>query len=125
VVRESPKIVPELYEQFAKFSKSGVQHFHKLERQRKTPKQDEALRPPCYNDNKGSYPKQVDSIDSDGCGPMENWERNFGPPPQQRSQRPSAKIRPLSSQREHARSRSRSRPRAIHIQTSILHGSWQ
>jgi hypothetical protein len=31
LVREWPKIVPELYEQFAKFDKSEIQHFHKLE----------------------------------------------------------------------------------------------
>jgi hypothetical protein len=24
--------------------------------------------------------KQVHNIDSDGCGPLENWEKNFGPP---------------------------------------------
>jgi hypothetical protein len=29
-VRERPKIVPELYEQFTKFSKAEVQHFRKL-----------------------------------------------------------------------------------------------
>jgi hypothetical protein len=37
--------VPELYEQFAKFSKSEIQHFRKLEQQRKISKLDEALRP--------------------------------------------------------------------------------
>jgi hypothetical protein len=31
LVRERPKIVLKLYEQFAKFSKSEIQHFHKLE----------------------------------------------------------------------------------------------
>jgi hypothetical protein len=31
LVRERPKILSELYEQFAKFSKLEVQHFHKLE----------------------------------------------------------------------------------------------
>jgi hypothetical protein len=31
LVRKRPKTVPELYEQFAKFSKSEIQHFHKLE----------------------------------------------------------------------------------------------
>jgi hypothetical protein len=49
--RERPKIVVELYEAFAKFSKPEVLHFCKLEQQRKTPKHDEASRPPCYNDN--------------------------------------------------------------------------
>jgi hypothetical protein len=31
LVRERPKIVSKLYEQFMKFSKSEIQHFHKLE----------------------------------------------------------------------------------------------
>jgi hypothetical protein len=30
LVREWPKTVPELYDQFAKFSKSKIQHFRKL-----------------------------------------------------------------------------------------------
>jgi hypothetical protein len=30
MVRERPKTVPELYDQFVKFSKSEIQHFHKL-----------------------------------------------------------------------------------------------
>jgi hypothetical protein len=33
VIREQPKIVPVLYEQFAKFSKSEVQYFRKLKQQ--------------------------------------------------------------------------------------------
>jgi hypothetical protein len=85
LVRDRPKIVSELYELFAKFSKSEVQHFCKLEQQRKTPKQDEAPRPFCYNDNQHNYPKLVHSINSDCCRPPENWEKNFGPPPQERN----------------------------------------
>jgi hypothetical protein len=27
----------------------------------------------------------VHNIDSDGCGPPEDWENNFGPPLQERS----------------------------------------
>jgi hypothetical protein len=42
LVRERPKIVSELYEQFAKFNKSEIQHFRKLEQQRKISKPDEA-----------------------------------------------------------------------------------
>jgi hypothetical protein len=33
LVRERPKIVSELYDKFAKFSKSKIQHFRKLEQQ--------------------------------------------------------------------------------------------
>jgi hypothetical protein len=76
--------VPELYEQFAKFSKMEILQFHKLEQQRKVSKPDEATRP-RYNDNQRSYPRPVHNIDSDGCGPPENWEKNFGPSPQERN----------------------------------------
>jgi hypothetical protein len=81
------KTVPELYKQFAKFSKMEVSYFHKLVQQRKAPKNDEASRPARYNDNQCGYPKLVHNIDSDGCGPPEDWEKNFGPPPQERNQR--------------------------------------
>jgi hypothetical protein len=30
------------------------------------------------------YPKPVHNIDSNGCGPPENWEKNFITPPQER-----------------------------------------
>jgi hypothetical protein len=92
--------VSELYEQFAKFSKSEVQHFHKHEQQRKNPRTDEAHMPLCYNDSHRSYPKSVHSIDSDGCGPPENWEKNFGtPPPQDRNPRSFDQRSPQYSQR--------------------------
>jgi hypothetical protein len=40
LVRERPKTVPELYDQFAKFSKSEIQYFRKLEQQQKVAKPD-------------------------------------------------------------------------------------
>jgi hypothetical protein len=86
LVREQPKIVLELYEQFSKFSKSEVQHFCKLEQQRKATKQDEAPRP-RYSDNQRNYLKSVHSINSDDCGPLENWEKNFRGPSQERNPR--------------------------------------
>jgi hypothetical protein len=79
LVRERHKTVPELYEQFTKFSKSEVQYFRKLKQHRKAVKPDEAPRP-CYSDNQRNCPKPVHNIDSDGCGPLENWEENFGGP---------------------------------------------
>jgi hypothetical protein len=85
LVKEWLKTIAELYDEFTKFSKLKVLHFRKLRQQRKASKHDEASRPPCYNDNQRSYPKQVHSIDSDGCGTLENREKNFGPPPQERS----------------------------------------
>jgi hypothetical protein len=50
-----------------KFSKSVVQHFRKLEQQRKVSKPDEAPRP-RQNENQQSYPKPVHNIDYSGCG---------------------------------------------------------
>jgi hypothetical protein len=44
LVRERPKTPSELYEQFIKFSKLEIQHFRKLEQQRKVAKPDEAPR---------------------------------------------------------------------------------
>jgi hypothetical protein len=86
LVREQPKTVPELYEQFTKFSKLEVQHFRKLEQHRKVAKLDEAPRP-CYSDNQCNYPKPVHNIDSDGYGSPENWEKNFRGPSQERNLR--------------------------------------
>jgi hypothetical protein len=79
LVIEWPKTVSELYEQFTKFSKSEIQYFRKLEQQRKISKADEAPRP-CHNENQHSYPNPVHGINSDGCGPQENWEKNYGTP---------------------------------------------
>jgi hypothetical protein len=56
LVREWPKTVLELYGPFAKFSKSEIQHFHKLEQWQKVAKPDEASRA-CCGDNHPSYPK--------------------------------------------------------------------
>jgi hypothetical protein len=44
-----------------KFSKSEIQHFNKLEQQRKISKPDEAPRP-RYNEKQRSYPKQCISL---------------------------------------------------------------
>jgi hypothetical protein len=76
--------VPELYDQFANFSKVEVQHFRKLKQQRKVPKSDEAPRP-RYNDNQCNYPKPVHNIDSDSCGPPENWQKSYEESSQERS----------------------------------------
>jgi hypothetical protein len=71
LVRERPKIVSELYDQLANFSKSEIQHFHKLEQQRKIAKPDEASRA-RYSDNHHNYPKLVHNISSDSAGASEN-----------------------------------------------------
>jgi hypothetical protein len=86
LIKERPKIVPELYEQFTKFNKSETQHFLKLEQQRKVSKPDKAPKP-RYNENQWSYPKPIHNIDSDDCRPSENWKKNFGTPPQERHPR--------------------------------------
>jgi hypothetical protein len=51
LVREQPKTVLELYEQFAKFSKSVIQHFRKLEQQQKISKPNEAPGPATMKAN--------------------------------------------------------------------------
>jgi ribosomal protein L32E len=78
-------MLEELYDNFQKFSRSEVQHFHKLDQQWKVPKENECSRPTKYSKSRGSTMnfdtshKQIHNIDSDGCGPPENWEKNFGP----------------------------------------------
>jgi hypothetical protein len=104
LVREWPKIVPELYEQFTKFSKLEVQHFRKLEQQRKVAKLDEAPRP-HYSDNQRNYPKPVHSIDSDGYRPPENWKKNFRGPSQERNPRTFDQRCPQYNQRGRASNR--------------------
>jgi hypothetical protein len=77
-----------LYEEFQKFSRAEVLHFHKLGQQRKAANENESSRPFKYNKGKEGAPtfdathKQVHSIDSDGCRPLENREKNFRPPRQ-------------------------------------------
>jgi hypothetical protein len=76
LVREQPKTVPELYDQFAKFSKSEIQHLRNLEQQWKVAKPDEALRP-RYGDSHRSYPKSVHNIGLNSDGASENWNESY------------------------------------------------
>jgi hypothetical protein len=80
LVREWPRTVPELYDQFAKFSKSEIQHFHKFEQQRKVAKPDKAART-RYSDNHHCYPKPVHNIGSDGNGESKSWTKDYRGPP--------------------------------------------
>jgi hypothetical protein len=60
--------------------------FHKLGQQRKASNENESSVPFKYSKGKegtlsfDATHEQVHSIDSDGCGPLENWEKNFRPP---------------------------------------------
>jgi hypothetical protein len=78
LVRERPRTLEELYDNFQKFSRSEVLHFHNLDQQRKTVNKNEGSRPAKYNKNRDNTSnfdithKQVYSIDSDGCGTPEN-----------------------------------------------------
>jgi hypothetical protein len=78
-----------------------VLHFHKLGQQRKTINENESSRPAKYNKSKESTlsfdtsHKQVHNIDSDGCGPSENWEKNFRLP------WPESKNRTYDSKRDY------------------------
>jgi hypothetical protein len=79
LVREQPKIVLEPYDQFAKFSKSEILHFQKLEQERKVAKPDEAPRP-CHSDSHHSYPKPVHNIGHDSDGASKNWNKGYREP---------------------------------------------
>jgi hypothetical protein len=72
----------ELYDQFAKLSKSEIQHFHKLEQQRKVAKPNKAART-CYNNNHCNYLKLVHNISSDGDGVSKSWNKDYKGPLQQ------------------------------------------
>jgi hypothetical protein len=54
--------------------------------QRKTMNENKGSSPAKYSKSGENSPhsdtthKQVHSIDSNGCGPPENWEKNFRPP---------------------------------------------
>jgi hypothetical protein len=84
-VRECPRTLKELYDNFHKFSRSELLHFRKLDQQKKVPRENEASRPAKYNKSREStisfdnVTKQIHSIDLDGCGPPESWEKYFGP----------------------------------------------
>jgi hypothetical protein len=66
-----------------------VSHFHELDQQRKVTSENEGSRPFKYTRNKevvasfDTAHKQVHHIDSNGCGPPENWDKNFRPPRQE------------------------------------------
>jgi hypothetical protein len=80
LVRERPKTVPELSDQFTKFSKLEIQHFYKLEQRWKAIKPDEASRA-RYSDNHRNYTKLVHNISSDSSGALENWNKSYREPP--------------------------------------------
>jgi hypothetical protein len=56
---------------------AGLQHFRKHEQQRKISKPYEAPRP-HHNESQCNHPKPTHNINSNGCGPAENWEKNYG-----------------------------------------------
>jgi hypothetical protein len=86
LVRERLRTLEELYEEFQKFSRAEVLYFRKLGQQRKSASENKSSRPFKYNKSKEGHSsfdtshRQVHSIDSDRCGPPENWEKNFRPP---------------------------------------------
>jgi hypothetical protein len=89
----------ELYEEFSKFIRVMVLHFHKLGQQRKSASENKSSRLSKYNKSKegassfDTSHRHVQSIDSDGCGPPEIWERNFRPQ-RLESERWSLNVRP-------------------------------
>jgi hypothetical protein len=113
LVREQPKTVSELYDQFTKFNKYEVQYFRKLEQQRKVPKSDEAPRN-RYGDNQCNYLRPVHNISPNGDIPLGNWGKNSGGPPQQRDPRTFDQISPQYNQRGRASNRGLLRNSFIH-----------
>jgi hypothetical protein len=81
LVRELPKTLEGLYEEFWKFSRSEVSHYRKLDQQWKVTNENEGSRPFKYSKGKegatsfNAAHKQIHSIDSDGCGPQKIWEK--------------------------------------------------
>jgi hypothetical protein len=86
LVRECLRTLEELYDEFRKFSRVEVLHFHKLGQQKKSKSENKSSRPFKYSKGKEGTTsfdtprRQVHSIDTDGCRPIENWEKNFRPP---------------------------------------------
>jgi hypothetical protein len=81
LVREHPRTLEELYDNFQKFSRAEELHFCKLcklGQQRKIANENESSRPTKYSKSRestlsfDSSHKQVHHIDSDGCGPPRN-----------------------------------------------------
>jgi hypothetical protein len=82
--REPSRALEELYDNFHQFSKSKALHFHKLEKQRKVHKENEASRPNKYSRGRGiimsfdNTIKEIHSIDSNGCGPQKTGRKILG-----------------------------------------------
>jgi hypothetical protein len=96
LVRERPRTLKELYDNYRKFNKSKVLHFRKLEQQRKVPKENKASRLTKYNrgrENTMSFDnttKQIHNIDSDGC-PLKIGTKILGLRNQKIEAKPSTK----------------------------------
>jgi hypothetical protein len=105
LVRECPRILEELYDEFRKFSRVEVLHFHKLGQQRKSTSENERSRP--LKSNKGKEgttsfdtpDRQVHSINTDRCRPPKNWEKNIRPP------RPKSESRTYDPREDHSQTR--------------------
>jgi hypothetical protein len=124
-VRERPKTVSELYDQFVKFSKSEIQHFRKLEQQRKVAKPDESSRP-HYGNNHRNYPKLVHNIGPDSDGASENWNKSYREPSHHSDSGTPNQRSPQSNQRGGASNRGRERGRGPYtprLLYCIYHGN--
>jgi hypothetical protein len=54
LVRECTRTLEKLYDNFHKFSRSEILHFHKLDQQRKVPNENDASRPTNYTKSRES-----------------------------------------------------------------------
>jgi hypothetical protein len=106
-----------MLEEFQKFSRLEVSHFRKMDQQRKVTSENEGSRPFKYIRNKerarsfDTTHKQVHSINSNGCRPPENWEKNFRPPRQESENRMYDSRRDNQQNREGYPSQGRGRGR--------------
>jgi hypothetical protein len=99
-----------------------VLHFHKLGQQRQTANENKSSRPTKYSKSKENTPnfdtihKQVHNIDSDGCGPPENWEKKFRPPRLESENRTYTPRRDYNPRGGYSnRARDRGRDQDIHL----------
>jgi hypothetical protein len=89
----APKNARGVVQRVLKVKRAEVLHFCKLGQQRKAANENKSSRPFKYSKGKEGAPtfdathKQVHSINSDGCGPLKNWEKKFRPPRQESGSR--------------------------------------
>jgi hypothetical protein len=120
LVSERPKIASEIYEQFAKFSKFKIQHFHKLELQRKFQSQTKPQDLTTMKVSAGTLSLCTKSTLMD----VDHWRigrRIMGHPRNKQTRGPPTRDLINTADGRINEPGSRSWPRPIYSQTSVLH----